>query len=163
VLRIDPPGWDEPGVVPEVTLGKRCARLDLHGAADRDAFEHLLAQADVLVHGYRPGALDALGYDEARRRTIRPEVIDVALNAYGWSGPWQALVGFDSLVQMSAGVVAAARWNVHATARRDREMSEVPADAASLGMGMPSRFGWAGARVAEGDVIVDIIADRIHE
>jgi hypothetical protein len=29
VLRIDPPGWDEPGVVPEITLGKRCARLDL--------------------------------------------------------------------------------------------------------------------------------------
>ena len=28
VLRIDPPGWDEPGIVPEVTLGKRCARLD---------------------------------------------------------------------------------------------------------------------------------------
>ncbi len=29
VLRIDPPGWDEPGVVPDVVLGKRCARLDL--------------------------------------------------------------------------------------------------------------------------------------
>jgi hypothetical protein len=107
VLRIDPPGWDEPGVVPEVTLGKRCARLDLHAAADRDTFEHLLAQADVLVHGYCPGALDALGYDEAHRRAIRPEVIDVALNAYGWSGPWQARRGFDSLVQMSAGVAAA--------------------------------------------------------
>jgi crotonobetainyl-CoA:carnitine CoA-transferase CaiB-like acyl-CoA transferase len=107
VLRIDPPGWDEPGVVHEVTLGKRRARLDLHGAADRDTFEHLLAQANVLVHGYRPGALDALGYDEARRRTIHPGLIDVALNAYGWSGPWQARRGFDSLVQMSAGIAAA--------------------------------------------------------
>ena len=29
VLRIDPPTWDEPGVIPDVTLGKRCARLDL--------------------------------------------------------------------------------------------------------------------------------------
>jgi hypothetical protein len=106
VLRIDPPGRDEPGVVPEVTLGKRCARLDLHAAADRDTFEHLLAQVDVLVHGYRPGALDALGYDEARRRAIRPGLIDVALNAYGWSGPWQARRGFDSLVQMSAGLAA---------------------------------------------------------
>jgi hypothetical protein len=107
VLRIDPPGWDEPGAVPEVTLGKRCARLDLHAAAGRDAFERLLAQADVLVHGYRPGALDALGYDAPRRRAIRPGLIDVALNAYGWSGPWQARRGFDSLVQMSAGIAAA--------------------------------------------------------
>jgi crotonobetainyl-CoA:carnitine CoA-transferase CaiB-like acyl-CoA transferase len=107
VLRIDPPGWDEPGVVREVTLGKRCARLDLHAAADRDTFERLLAEADVLVHGYRPGALDALGYDEARRRAIRPALIDVALDAYGWSGPWRARRGFDSLVQMSAGIAAA--------------------------------------------------------
>jgi hypothetical protein len=106
VLRIDPPDWDEPGVVPEVTLGKRCARLDLHASADRNTFEHLLAQADVLVHGYRPGALEALGYDDARRRTIQPGLIDVALNAYGWSGPWQTRRGFDSLVQMSAGVAA---------------------------------------------------------
>jgi crotonobetainyl-CoA:carnitine CoA-transferase CaiB-like acyl-CoA transferase len=107
VLRIDPPGWDEPAVVPDVTLGKRCARLDLHAAADRETFERLLAQADVLVHGYRPGALDALGYGEARRRTIRPALIDVALDAYGWSGPWQDRRGFDSLVQMSAGIAAA--------------------------------------------------------
>ncbi len=35
VLRIDPPGWEEPGTVPEVTLGKRCARLDLRAPQDR--------------------------------------------------------------------------------------------------------------------------------
>jgi len=35
VLRIDSPTWNEPGVVPEMTLGKRCARLDLKTAADR--------------------------------------------------------------------------------------------------------------------------------
>ncbi|MDE0254490.1 MAG: CoA transferase, partial [Rhodospirillaceae bacterium] len=28
VLRIDPPDWDEPAAVPEVTLGKRCAGLN---------------------------------------------------------------------------------------------------------------------------------------
>src|SRR5262249_27527679 len=38
VLRIDPPGWDEPGVVPNVTLGKRCARLDLRNSTDRSVF-----------------------------------------------------------------------------------------------------------------------------
>ncbi len=63
VLRIDPPGWDEPGVVPEVTLGKRCAWLDLHRAANRGTFEALLSKADILLHGCRPGALDRLGFD----------------------------------------------------------------------------------------------------
>jgi hypothetical protein len=107
VLRIDPPEWDEPALAPEVTLGKSCARLDLRIAADRAKFESLLAQADVLVHGYRPGALDALGYDETRRLAIRPGLVDATLDAYGWSGPWRTRLGFDSLVQMSAGVAAA--------------------------------------------------------
>ncbi len=107
VLRIDPPGWDEPGLVPDVALGKRCARLDLRQPADRAAWEGLLARADVLVHGYRPGALAGLGLDAARRRGLRPGLIDVSLDAYGWSGPWQGRRGFDSLVQMSCGIAAA--------------------------------------------------------
>ena len=104
VLRIDPPGWDEPGVVPEVTLGKRCARLDLQRTADRAVFEALLAKADILIHGYRPGALERLGFDAAARRRLAPGLIDVCLDAYGWSGPWAGRRGFDSLVQMSAGI-----------------------------------------------------------
>jgi len=111
VLRIDPPGWDEPGVIPEVTLGKRCARLDLEDSAARKQFEALLAQTDILIHGYRPGALDRLGYDPAVRRSISPGLIDVSLSAYGWSGPWATRRGFDSLVQMSAGIAEAGmRW-----------------------------------------------------
>ena len=104
VLRIDPPDWDEPSVVPEVTLGKRCARLNLHEHWARTTFEQLLASADVLLHGYRPGALDRLGYDVLTRRRLSPGLVDVTLDAYGWSGPWATRRGFDSLVQMSAGI-----------------------------------------------------------
>lgn len=104
VLRVDPPEWDEPGVIADVTLGKRCIRLDLQDRADRAAFERLLADADILVHGYRPGALDGLGYDDAARQAIRPGLIDVSLDAYGHTGPWSSRRGFDSLVQMSCGI-----------------------------------------------------------
>ncbi len=107
VLRIDPPGWDEPGVVPEVTIGKRCARLDLRESTSRDHFEQLLSEAHVLVHGYRADALEALGFEARARRRIRPGLIDVSLNAYGWTGPWRNRRGFDSLVQMSSGIAAA--------------------------------------------------------
>jgi hypothetical protein len=104
VLRIDPPNWNEPGVIPEVTLGKRCARLDLTQPADRVIFEGLLAEADVLVHGYRPAALERLGYGAQIRRQLNPSLIDVSLNAYGWTGPLAERRGFDSLVQMSCGI-----------------------------------------------------------
>ncbi|WP_043837635.1 CoA transferase [Muricoccus aerilatus] len=111
VLRIDPPGWSEPAVVPDVTLGKRCARLDLREPGDRRVFEALLAGADMMVHGYRPGALERLGYDAARRRALNAGLIDVSLCAYGWSGPWAGRRGFDSLVQMSCGIAEAGmRW-----------------------------------------------------
>ncbi|KIC20256.1 CoA transferase [Leisingera sp. ANG-Vp] len=109
VLRIDPSGWDEPGVITDISLGKRMAALDLTKGEDRLVFETLLAQADVLVHGYRPGALDKLGYGEAVRRQIAPNVVEATLSAYGWSGPWAGRRGFDSLVQMSAGIAEAGR------------------------------------------------------
>jgi crotonobetainyl-CoA:carnitine CoA-transferase CaiB-like acyl-CoA transferase len=111
VLRIDPLDWDEPGLAPEVTLGKRCARLDLKDATDRATFEALLSKADIVLHGYRPGALDRLGYDADARRALSPGLIDVCLNAYGWSGPWKERRGFDSLVQMSTGIAEMGmRW-----------------------------------------------------
>lgn len=82
-----PPGT-KPGVVPEMTLGKRCARLDLKGAEGRQVFEALLKDADVLFHGYRADALEHRWYC-GRTATFAPGLIDVSLNACGWSGPWR--------------------------------------------------------------------------
>ena len=107
VLRIDPPWWEEANVAPDITLGKRCARLDLTQTEDRIQFENLLREADLLVHGYRPGALDGLGYSRKRREEIAPHLSEVSLCAYGWTGPWSERRGFDSLVQMSAGIAHA--------------------------------------------------------
>src|SRR6516165_5929283 len=107
VLRIDPPNWDEPGVIPEVTFGKRCAGLDLRDADDRSRFAELLRTADILVHGYRPSALEGLGFGKTERWQLNPGLIDVCLDAYGWTGPWARRRGFDSLVQMSAGIADA--------------------------------------------------------
>ena len=107
VLRIDSPHWDEPAVVPEVTRGKRCARLDLKTAQGRQRLLDLLGEADVLVHGLRPGALEGLGLGAQARASARPGLIDVSLDAYGWHGPWATRRGFDSLVQMSCGIADA--------------------------------------------------------
>lgn len=107
VLRIDPPDWEEPNVIPDVTLGKRCARLDLTQPKDRATFETLLSEADILVHGYRKGALERLGYGLAARQALNPTLVEASLNAYGWTGPWATRRGFDSLVQMACGIAEA--------------------------------------------------------
>jgi crotonobetainyl-CoA:carnitine CoA-transferase CaiB-like acyl-CoA transferase len=109
VLRVDPPGYDEPNGIGsgDLTLGKRCAVLDLKTADGRARFAGLLAEADLLVHGLRPGALDGLGLDQDTRQAISPGLIEVTLNAYGWTGPWAGRRGFDTLVQNSTGLALA--------------------------------------------------------
>ncbi|MPQ85295.1 acyl-CoA transferase [Pseudomonas sp. MAFF 730085] len=114
VLRVDSPTWNEPGVVPEMTLGKRCARLDLKSIEGRQIFETLLKDADILFHGYRADALEQLGYTADALQLLAPGLIDVSLNAYGWSGPWRNRRGFDSLVQMSSGIADAGMACQHA-------------------------------------------------
>ena len=107
VLRIDPPGWAEPAAEAELTPGKRCARLDLKSASGIQRIRDLVAGAHILVSGYRSGALAGLGLDSPRLQQIRPGLVEVSLNAYGWSGPWVGRRGFDSLVQMSTGIAHA--------------------------------------------------------
>jgi hypothetical protein len=105
VLRVDPPGFEEVGLLlPETTRGKRCVALDLRSSADRPAWEALVARAHVLVHGYRPDAMEKLGYSGERLRELNPSLVIVRYDAYGWSGPWSSRRGFDSLVQMSSGI-----------------------------------------------------------
>jgi crotonobetainyl-CoA:carnitine CoA-transferase CaiB-like acyl-CoA transferase len=111
-------------------VGKRCAALDLRAPPGLARFEALLAQAHVLVHGLRPGALDALGLDAARLRRQNPALVIATLDAYGWNGPWQGRRGFDSLVQMSCGIAAAG-----AAAKGTDRPAPLPAQALDHGVG----------------------------
>ncbi len=71
VLRLEPPGLPElPDLHAETGFGKRSAALDL--GAGRDVFEELLATADVVVTGYRPGALDRFGLSPRALAERRP-------------------------------------------------------------------------------------------
>ena len=76
VLRVDPRGFAEvPAIVPDITVGKHCTALDLTDPADRATFERLLAGADVLVSGLRPGALAGAGYDGAALAALNPRLV----------------------------------------------------------------------------------------
>ncbi|MFE7777489.1 CoA transferase [Streptomyces sp. NPDC057445] len=98
VLRIDPPRLPElPDQHADTGFGKRSATLDLDSPSDRRTFDELLDGADVLVTGYRPGALD-------HYRPTRPGLVVAQLSAWGDEGPWGGRRGFDSLVQAASGI-----------------------------------------------------------
>lgn len=99
-----------PAVAPLVIdtgRGKLSTHIDLRTPEGRAAFDALLREADVIVQGYRPGGLAALGYgpDDVAKR--RPGIVYVSLSAYSHAGPWAHRRGFDSLVQTASGFNAA--------------------------------------------------------
>lgn len=87
--------------------GKLSTYIDLRETAGRVAFDALLREADVVVQGYRPGGLAALGYGPDDVARMRPGIVYVSLSAYGQAGPWSDRRGFDSLVQTASGFNAA--------------------------------------------------------
>ncbi|MEY9990310.1 crotonobetainyl-CoA:carnitine CoA-transferase CaiB-like acyl-CoA transferase [Streptomyces sp. V4I8] len=103
VLRVDAPQLPElADQHTDTGFGKRSAKLDL--ATDRRAFEELLSAADVVVTGYRPGALERYGLSARALTERRPGLVVAELSAWGAYGPWRERRGFDSLVQAATGI-----------------------------------------------------------
>ncbi|MDT0328448.1 CoA transferase [Nocardiopsis lambiniae] len=107
VLRVDTPRSPEDRDTHiDTAHGKRSTLLDLDTTEDRARFEDLLAAADVVITGYRPGALDRYGLSPEDLAERRPGLITAGLCAWGWSGPRSGRRGFDSLVQAGVGIAA---------------------------------------------------------
>src|ERR1700752_154104 len=87
-------------------LGKRWAFFDLSKPQAKARFLELLSEPDIFVHTYRPEGIDELVSLEDRQRA-NPDLGEVGLRAYGWSGPSQLRRGFGNLVQFSPGLAAA--------------------------------------------------------
>jgi CoA-transferase family III len=103
VLRIDAPGRPEIPLQAADTLpGKRSALLDLDRALPE--LERLLAGADLVVTGYRPGALDRFGLSPEALAERHPGLVVVTLSAWDHLGPWGHRRGFDSIVQAACGI-----------------------------------------------------------
>jgi hypothetical protein len=106
VLRLDPPDRPEIPLQAYDTLpGKRSALLDL--GTSGAVLEELLAGTDVVVSGYRPGALDRFGLAPAELARRFPGLVVVTLSAWGHEGPWAHRRGFDSIVQAACGIADA--------------------------------------------------------
>lgn len=110
VLRVDSPHRPEPAWQHfDTGQQKRSTLLDLDDPGDRATFSELLAAADVLVTGYRPGALDRFGLHPEELARTHPGLVVGTVSAWGEHGPWSERRGFDSIVQATIGVALAER------------------------------------------------------
>ncbi|KAH8692879.1 CAIB/BAIF family enzyme [Talaromyces proteolyticus] len=109
VLKITSPNLsDVPFFQVDGNMGKHAADLDLKSAEGRSEFEKLLAEADVLVDGYRPGALKKLGYGPDRLAEIAEKrgkgVVYVNENCFGYEGEWAGRPGWQQIADCVTGV-----------------------------------------------------------
>ena len=84
---------------------KRSIVLDLKNEACRAVFRSLLATADVLMEGFRPGVMSRLGFGPTEMRAAFPSLIYTSISSFGHSGPMSPRGGHDLLVQGLAGYV----------------------------------------------------------
>ncbi|PGH20102.1 hypothetical protein AJ80_03670 [Polytolypa hystricis UAMH7299] len=92
----------------DVNMGKHTVDLDLKTPEGRAWFDKLLEEADVILDGYRPGALEKLGYGpEAISRLAEKRgkgYVYVNENCFGYEGEWAYRAGWQQIADTVTGI-----------------------------------------------------------
>jgi crotonobetainyl-CoA:carnitine CoA-transferase CaiB-like acyl-CoA transferase len=99
IVKVEPPGGDPMRVFPTLfavlNAGKRSAAVDLKSEAGRKAVLARAEDADVIVEGFRPGVVRALGVDDDSVRNVNPSIVYCSISGYGQTGPLATVPGHD--------------------------------------------------------------------
>jgi len=118
VIKVEAPGGDTtrmtgPSVHADmssnflhVNRNKRSISLDLKTEAGAEALRGLLRQADVFLHNMRPEPLERLGFDYARVREVKPDIVYCNIWGFGRDGRYAGRAAYDDVVQGACGMVA---------------------------------------------------------
>jgi alpha-methylacyl-CoA racemase len=89
--------------------GKRSLGIDLKHPEARATVLRLLAQADVLIEGFRPGVMERLGFGPDVCLAENPRLIYGRMTGWGQSGPLAPRAGHDANYAAIAGALDAGR------------------------------------------------------
>ncbi|EAW08201.1 CAIB/BAIF family enzyme [Aspergillus clavatus NRRL 1] len=109
ILKITSPNLsDVPFFQVDGNMGKHAADLDLKTEEGRRQFEVLVADADVIIDGYRPGALEKLGYGPDAMALLAEKrgkgIVYVNENCFGYEGEWAGRPGWQQIADCVTGV-----------------------------------------------------------
>jgi crotonobetainyl-CoA:carnitine CoA-transferase CaiB-like acyl-CoA transferase len=109
VIKLEPPGGDPMRVFPQLfstlNANKRSIVLDLHDPDQRAQAHALVAEADALVEGFRPGVAARLGMGEPEVRAINPSIVYCSVSGYGQDGALAQTPGHDLNYQAYGGML----------------------------------------------------------
>lgn len=86
--------------------GKRSVFADLKSAAGRQLVLDLVADADALIEGMRPGVMERLGLGPEPCQAVNPRLVYGRMTGWGQSGPLAPRAGHDA----NYAAVAGALW-----------------------------------------------------
>ena len=89
--------------------GKKSLCIDLKHPAAKPVVMKLIAQADVLIEGFRPGVMERLGFGPDECLALNPRLIYGRMTGWGQTGPLAPRAGHDANYAAIAGVLDAGR------------------------------------------------------
>ena len=117
VIKIEPPLGDpmrdlgprsptgNPVFYGALNAGKSLLRLDLKSDEGRTRIQKLLAGADILIEGFRPGVMARLGLDYGALSSSHPSLIYCSISGYGVDAPLSATAGHDGNYLAASGIL----------------------------------------------------------
>lgn len=94
----------ESSVFHAINRNKESFAADLKNEDDCIAIRQLLEKADVVLHNYRPGVMERLGFDYKSVSVMNPGVVYGEISGYGTEGEWKDKPGQDLLLQSLTGL-----------------------------------------------------------
>src|SRR5207344_984864 len=111
VTKVEPPGGDPmhmfPALYQALNAQKHVVEHDLKSATGREAARELMARADVVIEGFRPGVADRLGIGFDDATAVNAAVVYCSISGYGQDGPLAFTPGHDLNYQAWTGFLAA--------------------------------------------------------
>lgn len=96
----------ESSVFHAINRNKESFEVDLKKAEDAAMVMELLKKADVMIHNFRPGVMERLGFDYETVSAINPTIIYAEISGYGTTGNWRGKPGQDLLLQSVTGLTS---------------------------------------------------------
>ena len=110
VLRIARRGQANPVGIPAdqdtLNRGRPTVELDLKSGSGRQVLRRLLANADALIEGFRPGVMERLGVGPEAVRAVNPRLVYGRVTGWGQDGPLAQTAGHDLNYAALAGAIA---------------------------------------------------------
>ena len=85
--------------------GRRSVAVDVKAEAGRDVVKRLVAKADAIIEGFRPGVMERLGLGPGELLQINPKLVFGRMTGFGQDGPLSQAAGHDINYIALAGVL----------------------------------------------------------